>query len=189
MSSCIKRAAARALAAAAVALSAVGAANAAYIHADLTHVGGSTWDASFTVGADPGQTVEAFSVYFDWTKVSNLQVWASPGDWDNLVVQADGALASDGYYDALALADGITDTKVLGGFIARFDWADSNGPTALRFTINDPLTFAQIEQGVAALTNDGAGPTPVPEPAGWPLIFAGMASLVVAGRKARELNS
>ena len=63
MSTCLKRALARALAAMAFTLAAAGAANAAYIQADLTRVGGNTWDASFTVGEDRGQAVTAFSIY------------------------------------------------------------------------------------------------------------------------------
>lgn len=163
MSTCLKRAVARALAATAFALTAAGTATAAFVHADLTRVGGNTWDASFTVGADPGQTVEAFSIYFDWTQVSNLLVWASPTDWDSLVVQADAALASDGYLDALALATGIVEPKALGGFVARFDWADAAGPTLLSYTINDPVTFKVLESG--RVINTSAPPNAAPEPA------------------------
>ncbi|MFO1341083.1 MAG: PEP-CTERM sorting domain-containing protein [Burkholderiaceae bacterium] len=181
MSSRLMRAAARMAAAVALAACALPHAGAAFVQADLSRVGGNTWDASFTVGADPGQTIESFTIYFDWTQVSNLQVWATPGDWDSLVVQADGALASDGYYDALALADGITDPKVLGGFIARFEWADPDGPGALRFTVNDPTTFAVVEEGAVDLrTGGGAG---VPEPGTGTLIMAALVATVTCRRR------
>jgi hypothetical protein len=181
MSTCLKRALARALAATAFTLAAAGAANAAYIHADLTRVGGNTWDASFTVGADAGQTVEAFSIYFDWTKVSNLQVWGSPPDWDSLVVQADGGLASDGYFDALALADGIVAPKVLGGFIARFDWAESAMPTMFSFTINDPVTFEPLARGTTTPA-DGNPPSPLPEPSTLVLLASAIATRLAVRR-------
>lgn len=174
MLNCLKRTVARVLTATAFAACALHTANAAHIDADLTRVGGNTWDASFTVSADPGQTVEAFSIYFDWTQVSNILVWATPGDWDSLAIQADGGLASDGYYDALALAAGISDPKALGGFIARFDWADAAGPSMLRFTINDPLTFVALESGSAALTSGGGGGTSVPEPTSGLLVALGL---------------
>ena len=172
MSFRLMRIAARALAVTATALCAASAANAANIQGDLTKVGGNTWDASFTVGADPGQTVEAFSIYFDWTKVSNLLVWASPTDWDSLAIQADSALASDGYFDALALAGGITDPKALGGFIARFDWADAAGPTSFRYTINDALSFEALESGEILVGGS------IPEPLSACLVCLGLAALV-----------
>lgn len=174
MSNCLKRTLARVLAATAFAACALHTANAAHVDADLTWVGGHTWDASFTISADPGQTVEAFSIYFDWTQVSNILVWASSADWDSIAIQADALLASDGYYDALALAAGISDPKALGGFIARFDWADAAGPSMLRFTINDPLTFVALESGTVALTSGGGGGTSVPEPTSGLLVALGL---------------
>lgn len=188
MSSCLKRTLVRALAASAFALCAASPASAAVITADLTRVGGHTWDASFTVQADSGQTVEAFSIYFDWTQVSNLVVWGSPSDWDSLAIQADAALASDGLFDTLALAGGITDGSPLGGFTARFDWADPDGPSMLRYTINDPVTFAELERGAAAITIGGGGGSTVPEPASWALILVAMGGLAAVGRNARKLN-
>lgn len=185
MSTCLKRAAARALAVTTLALSAAGAANAAYIHAALTKVGGDTWDASFTVGADPGQTVGAFSVYFDWTQVSNIQVLGSPVDWDSIAIQADGGLASDGFFDALALAGGIADGDSLGGFVARFDWADPAGPSTLRFTINDPVTFEALERGAVELTSGGGGNS-VPEPAPVALAALGLLAATVARRRPEQ---
>ncbi len=181
MSSCLKRAIAHAVAATALVACAAGAATAATVTADLTKVGGNTWDASFTVEADLGQTVEAFSIYFDWTQVSNLVVWASPADWDSLAIPEDAALMSDGYFDALALAAGILDPKALGGFIARFDWVDAAGPVALRFTINDPLTFAELEAGAAHLTFGGGGGSSVPEPAPVLLAALGLALMRATG--------
>lgn len=164
MSSCRKHLLGRALAAAAFALCTASTANAAHVEADLTRVGGNTWDAAFTVFADPGQTVDAFSIYFDWTQVSNLVVWASSADWDSLAIQADAALASDGYYDALALSDGIVYPKALSGFIAQFDWADPAGPSMLRFTINDPVSFDAIESGDVDLVSSLGDGASVPEP-------------------------
>lgn len=167
-----KRTLARAIANVTLAACAVGTASAASIKAELSKVGGNTWDVAFTVSADPLQTVEAFSIYFDWTKVSNLLVWASPVDWDSLAIQADSALSSDGYLDALALADGITDPKALGGFIARFDWADAAGPTSFHYTINDAVTFDALESGEILVAGS------IPEPLSAWLLGIGLAALV-----------
>jgi len=184
MLNCLKRTVARVLATTALAACALNTASAAHIDADLTRVGGNTWDASFTVSADPGQTVEAFSIYFDWTQVSNILVWATPGDWDSLAIQADGALASDGYYDALALAAGISDPKALGGFIARFDWADAAGPSMLRFTINDPVTFDSLETGVVDLGTNGGGGA-IPEPGTLGLMLTALAAVATSRSRRR----
>jgi hypothetical protein len=188
MSSCLKRTLARTLAASAFALCAASTAIAAVVTADLTRVAGNTWDASFTVRADPGQTVEAFSIYFDWTQVSNLVVWASPADWDSLTLQADAALASDGIFDTLTLADGIAEGNSLGGFTARFDWADAAGPSMLRFTVNDPVTFDSLETGVVTSSTGDGGGTQMPEPGTAGLLLAALVGLLVRSRDGRRLR-
>lgn len=182
MSSTLKRTATRLLAAAALTLQAAAPASAAHVEAVLSKVGGNTWDISFTVGADTGQTVEAFSVYFDWTQVSNIQVLASPLDWDSIAIQADSGLASDGLFDSLALGAGIADGTSLGGFVARFEWAGATGPTGLRYSVNDPLNFDALETGDVALTTDGVGPVPEPGPAS--LLLAALVAAVVGRRHA-----
>jgi hypothetical protein len=186
MSTCLKRALARALAATAFTLAAAGTAHAAYIQAQLTRVGGNTWDARFTVRADPGQTVEAFSIYFDWTQVSNLVVRASPADWDSLTLPEDAALAADGLFDTLALAGGITEGSSLGGFAARFDWVDLVGPSMLRFTVNDPVTFDAWEAGHVELRR-GGGAIPLP---GTPvLLLAALAAGAAYRRRTLERHT
>lgn len=166
----------RAVAASAFALLGASAVGAAQVQADLTRVAGNTWDATFTVTADPGQTVEAFSIYFDWSQVSNLVVLASPAGWDSLALQGDAALASDGLFDTLALAHGIAEGSPLGGFTARFDWADQAGPSVLWFTVNDPVTFDALETGGVDLRIGGGGGV-LPEPSTALLSVAALAML------------
>ncbi len=180
MSYKLKTVAASWIAGGALAIGATGVANAAYIQGDLSRVGGNTWDLSITADADPGQPIESFTVYFDWAQVSNLTVWGTPPDWDSIVVQGDSALQADGYYDALALATGITAPKALGGFIARFDWADAAGPHFLRYTVNDSVTFDVLDRGVVDLNTGGGS---APEPATFLLVAAG-----ALARIARQLE-
>jgi hypothetical protein len=166
----------------AVMLSVAGTSHGAVVTHSLMSFGGNTWEVEFTVTADPGQTVEAFSVYFDWAMVSNIQVLGSPADWDSLALQADSS-PSDGLFDTLALVAGIGPGQTLGGFSARFDWASAGGPTSFRFSINDPVTFASLE---TARTTAAGGPSvnPVPEPSTWVLSLAAL-GLLAARRTLR----
>lgn len=173
MSSFPNRTLVRAVATVALAACAASTASAASIKAELSKVGSNTWDAVFTVEADPGQTIDAFSINFDWAQVSKLMVQASPGDWDSIAIQADSALAADGLFDSLALGTGIPESTNLGGFVARFDWADLAGPASFLYTINDPISFSPIESGHAQLTFIG-NPSPIPEPMSWALLVAGL---------------
>ena len=173
-----KRASMRTMAALGCAAALSSTASAAYISADLVRAGAHTWDVNFTVSADPGQVVEAFTVYFDWTQVSNLQVWGTPLDWDSLVIQADSALMADGFFDTLALATGISDPKAPGGFVARFDWADDAGPTGLRYTVNDPLYFDVLQVGTIDLSAGGSDGS-IPEPHVIGLLLIALAKLAV----------
>lgn len=142
--------------------------HAAQIQTTFSQVAANTWDVSFEVTANAGQTIEAFSVYFDWTKASNILVQASPGNWDSLAIQGDALLSSDGIFDSLPIGPGISAGTSLSGFAARFDWADTTAPAALRFTINDPVTFGVLEPGFTVMA------APVPEPAAWLLMLTAL---------------
>lgn len=164
-----------------------GAAMATLVTQTLVHAGGSTWTASFSVANDGSpDAIESFTIYLSVGQASNLAMAGSPPGWDSLVVQPDPALGADGFFDSLASADGIADGSSLGGFTVRFDWADPAGPSALRFTINDPVTFDSLEVGNVE-PNTGGGT--VPQPATLLLVVAGAAALAAHRREKRRAFS
>lgn len=164
-------------------LAAALSAAAADVRTTVSQVGSSTWDVSFSVMAGVGQPVKAFSVYFDWARASNIRVQASPGSWDSIAVQGDASLNSDGFFDSLALIAGVAPGAMLGGFTARLDWLEAGGPGALRYTINDPMTFAALESG---MTNGAGVAAPVPEPQTWAFLLVGLAAMTAARRRSRR---
>lgn len=164
-------------------LAAASSAAAADVRTTVSKVGSSTWDVSFSVMAGAGQTVEAFSVYFDWARASNIRVQASPGSWDSIAIEGDASLSADGFFDSLALGAGIASGATLGGFTARLNWLDAGGPGALRYTINDPMSFAALESGTTVAA--AAPMAPIPEPSTWALMAFGLAATCAAQKRRR----
>lgn len=137
--------------------------SAAVVTHDLMNVGGNTWTAAFSItndGAPPD--FGSFTIYFDWTRASNLSLLASPATWDTIVIQPDAGVPADGFLDALVLdpADALTAGQSLGGFEIAFDWAGASAPLGFDFTIND-ANYNVVFSGV---TQSEITPNSVPEP-------------------------
>jgi len=172
-----------ALAAASSLCAAGGSAQAAVVQAQFSALGGNAWAAAFTVAASGPQVIESFTIYMDAAWARNVLVQASPAQWDTLAVQADPALASDAFVDALLMGlGGITAAAPLAGFEINFDWLGALAPSALRFTVNDAVSFAVLETG---FTVPLSGPAAVPEPGSWPLVALSLC-LVAAGSAYRK---
>lgn len=170
----------RALAAAGCLFAAGGSTHAAVVQAQFSPLGGDSWAAAFTVSATGAQVIESFTIFLDAAWARNVVVQASPAQWDTLAVQADLALASDAFVDALLVGpNGITAAAPLAGFEITFDWLDVAAPASLRFTVNDPLTFAALETGNTVVPSNGA----VPEPATVALIAIALWASASTARK------
>jgi len=140
----------------------------ATFQAQLQHQGGILWSADVSSTNSGASTFESITLYLDFAHTRNLAVLASPAPWDTLVVQADLELASDAFVDLLLIdTPGIESTVSLTGLTIGFEWLGGSIPIALRYTINDPDTFAVLEAGHAAMQVTAN----VPEPASW-LLFA-----------------
>jgi len=143
---------------------------AATIQYSLSNITGNTWQYDYVVSNDlSGSNIDEFTVYFAFGQYANLSVVSAPTNWDPLVVQPGNFLNNDGYFDALALGNGITPGSSLGGFSVQFDYLGSGAPGAQSFDIVDPNTFAIIESGQ---------PSPVPLPASILLFASGLAGLL-----------
>lgn len=150
-------------------------AQASIIEYELNDLGGQSYEYVYNVSNDTlGGDLVWFTIYFS-NLATNLAVSATtPGGWDPIVIQQDPGLPDSGFYDALALGQGIEPDASLGGFSVTFDWGDlSSLPDSQYFTINaeDAFTgdFIVLDDGNTVPTQVVA-PNPVPEPNGLALI-------------------
>jgi hypothetical protein len=141
---------------------------------------GNHYEYSYSVFNDSGFEVEEFSIYFEAGFYQNLQVLASPTDWDALEVEPD--FIFDGFVDWLALGDTLAPGATLGGFSLAFDWLGTAGsPFAGQFfEVLDPVSFVVLEDG---FTRAFEPPTAVPEPGMLFLLLGGVFVLALARRR------
>lgn len=127
--------------------------------------------------------VEEFTIFFDSTLYQNLVVSAAPQDWDPLVIQPDSGIPSNGFFDALALIDGISPATSLGGFAVLFDFLGTGSPGAQRFDIVDPTTFVTLQTGFTSAASVVPPTSDVSEPSA--LALAGLALALLLGFRSR----
>ncbi len=137
-----------------------------------TPVDNNTWEIDYTAGNDTlGVPLEEFVILFEPGLYTNLVATATPLNWDPLTIQPDPFTPDNGFYDALALADGIAPGASLGGFTVQFDFLGSGKPGAQPFQVIDPFTFDILEQGVTS-------PQTVPLPPALWLFAGGLSGLI-----------
>lgn len=153
---------------------------AAVISYTTSQVAGSTWRYDYSVTNDaPSAALEEFSVFFDRDLYADLLVAAAPVGWDALVVQPDLLLPDDGFFDALAIADGLAPSATRDGFAVQFTWKGLGTPAGQPFAVINPLTFATLESGTT---------TAVPLPAtGW-IVALAVGLLAGRGMRRREMR-
>lgn len=162
-------------------LAALQSAQALTVTHSFESLGGGQWRASFAFTQQASlATVESVTLYLQPGQAQNLALPLAPLGWDPLVVQPDLALGSAGFLDVLALgpASAIAPGQTLAGFGLEFEWLAAFAPQGFTFTVNDPVTFAVLEQST---TLPGAL-LPVPEPATWALLVAGLFAVGIARR-------
>lgn len=149
-------------------LSCLPSARAAVLTYSVESLAGADWRYHYTLTNDTlAVDIEEFTVYFDRTLYANLAVYASPSDWDSIVAQPDNDIPADGFFDSLALVQGISSGGSLAGFSVSFTYQGLDTPGAQPFEIID-ADFNVLESGITSA---------VPEPdAAW-LMLAGVGVL------------
>ena len=153
-----------------------GPARAATIDTTLLDLGGSVWEATFSITNDLAVDINQFTVYFDVASYRSLGLGPTPTDWDAIVLQPDPLLPDDGIYDALALTAGLAPGTSLGGFTVQFLFLGAGAPGPLQFDIVDPDTFDVLASGASV-------PTVVPLPAAAWLLVSGCWLLTFSRRR------
>lgn len=162
-----------------------GIAHGALLDYGVTQVGGATWRFNYVVNnlglsGDIGE----ITTYFDSALYSNLTVVSIPLDWDSIVVPADLGIPADGFFDALALGNGILNGQSQGGFSVQFDFLGTGRPGSQPFELRD-ASFGLLAQGNTVAV------TAVPEPNIVALLITGLlaiAHVVRRGRHTRRTN-
>lgn len=158
-------------------------ASAAVITYDATHVSASQWIYNYSVKADTAEPpINEFTIYFDHALFADLSLLSSPQDWDTLIVQPDISLLSNGFLDALALADGLQQGNTVNGFSVAFTYLGSGIPGSQRFDIVDPITFSTITSGQTSLSGVRP-PTGVNEPSSLLLLAPSLLGLLSLKRR------
>jgi hypothetical protein len=177
----------RAWAVAALFCTSFASAVAAPIYYETQWLGGSNWQYNYTLGNEVLESpIYEFTVWFDLGVYENLSLATAPTEWDPLAIQPDVNLPDDGFFDALALADGLDVGGLLSGFSVRFEYLGAGTPGSQRFDIVDPLTFEALFSGVT-IARSSEPPIGVPETGSLILMLTGLAGIL--GRRRRDDRS
>ena len=144
---------------------------------------GNLWQYEYTVTNDSLSTaIDEFTIYFDRDLFSNLAVEASPAGWDSIVVQPDSGIPADGFFDALALGQGLAPGATVTGFTVSFQFLGAGSPSAQPFEVVDPTSFSVIDSGATV----AQATTGLPEPGSIALSAIGLSALAFARKRARR---
>ena len=149
-------------------------ANATTINYTATSLGANQWRYDYSVTNDAlAVSLEEFTIFFDESLYGQLFNVQAPAGWDPLLIEPDSQIPASGFFDVLAVGEGIAPGASLGGFAISFGYLGAGTPGAQLFSIIDPVTFAEIDAGLTQ------GPAAIPLPAtGWLLLLGGFAFIL-----------
>jgi hypothetical protein len=151
-----------------------GIAHAATVSYRLNPIAGGVYEADFLISnLGTGIPIEEFTIIFELGRFQNVSLVDSPQDWDGVVIQPSPDIPDDGFADWLALGDALGADSALGGFKLSFEFLESGIPSSLPFSIIDPISFVELESGLATLSGISEVPTP-----GAFFLFAGSGMLL-----------
>lgn len=105
------------------------------------------WEVEYLVSGHAFGAGEGFTVYFDFSGYSNLEVPPLPTHpgWDVLLVQPETLpVGLDGLHDGLAV---VANPPVGDPFVVRFDWSGAGRPGSQTFEIYLSDPFSVLEEG------------------------------------------
>lgn len=146
-------------------------ANATTIDYTATALGANQWRYDYSVTNDTlAVPLKEFTIFFDESLYGQLFNAEAPFGWDPLLIEPDSAIPAPGFFDVLAMGDGIAPGASLGGFAVSFTYLGAGLPGAQRFSIVDPVSFAEIDAGITQ------GPAAIPLPGTvWLLLLGSIA--------------
>ena len=141
-------------------------ANALNISYDASDLGAGLWQFDYYVSGFDFDTDYGLQIFYEYGLYENITPVSASSDWDAIAWDPDLVFGfpDDGIYDALALVDNASLSEP---FSVQFNWLGTENPNGQYFEVYDP-TFAYVDSGQTA---------PVPEPATFLLLSAGLAGL------------
>lgn len=155
------------------------AAQATIVQYTVDPISATDWRYNYTLINDSlGVNIDEFTIYFDEALYTNLVVDASPVDWDSLVVQPDNSIPANGFFDSLALIQGIQPGNILSGFSVTFTYLGFATPGTQVFEVVDS-SFNVIDSGNTQKIPVVVGPPVIgiPEPSTYVMLVTGLAIL------------
>jgi len=138
------------------------------------------WQYNYSVSYAPGSQLlgqyEAFDIFFDLTKYSNLQNAVAGANWSPLVLQPDPGIPSDGVFDVMAT---VGQTPLPDVFSIQFSWLGSGAPGS------QPFSLVQYDAAGNLINGPyGQGQTvpALPEPGTLPLLSLGLSGFMASRR-------
>jgi hypothetical protein len=122
-----------------------------------TDVSGTTWQYDYSITNPLAVAIQEFTVFFDVSQFSNLTVQASPNTWNSIVAQPDPGLPADGFFDSLALNNGLAPGATQGGFSVQTTFSGAGKPGSQLFNFVDSITFEILSSGDTTPASHGGG--------------------------------
>ena len=165
---------------------------------DVEDNGDGQWTYHYTVGNETGESIDWFTIFFDFDLYSmdlvsgpfgeevDPATYDGPADWDLLVAPPDGLFPGDpdnqpGFYDGFAFGAPVGPGELLGGFSITFNWLGTGAPGSQPFTLfGDNLPF---DLNGYTLFTQPLNAHAVPEPGTLTLLGAGLLGLMGVRRR------
>lgn len=147
------------------------------INYQLASLGNNEWEYSYSLHNNLAEDISEFTIYFDRNFYSHIVATATPPGWDSITIQPDNNIPANGFFDSLALLNGISPGQQLSGFSVRFNYLANSTPGTQFFEILNS-NFDVIDSGTTKLFRN-PDTASVPEPNMFFTFFLGVIFLLL----------